>query len=88
MCIWKFLDGLKINESKHMVTPTDKLRFGLTCRYVKPGMVPEEMRNMGDLELDPAAAYDGDLQLYEDHMKIYNAGLVPKRRITSVATWA
>ena len=71
-----------------MVTPTDKLRFGLTCRYVKPEMVPEGMRTMGDLVLDPTNAYDGDLQLYEDHMKEYSAGLVPKKRIDPVTTLA
>ena len=52
-----------------MVSPTDKLRFGLTCRYVKPEMVPQDMRSLGDLTLDPANAYDGDLKIYEDFMK-------------------
>ncbi|CAF9907780.1 MAG: hypothetical protein ALECFALPRED_003886 [Alectoria fallacina] len=70
---------------EHMVTPTDKLRFGLTCRYVKPEMVPENMRSMGDLTLDPANAYDGDLELYKDHMEKYETGKVTKRRIASVA---
>lgn len=88
MCIRKFFSRLKINESKHMVTPTDKLRFGLTCRYVKPEMVPEGMRNMGDFELNPSKAYDGDLKLYEEHMEKFMAGLVPKKRIAPVATLA
>ena len=52
-----------------MVTPTDKLRFVLTCRFVKPEMVPEDMRSLGDFSLDPANAYDGDVKLYDDHME-------------------
>lgn len=76
------------DESQHMVTPTDKLRFGLTCRYVKPEMVPEAMRSMGDLTLDPAKAYDGDLELYNKHMEKYNAARVTKRRVPTVATEA
>lgn len=71
-----------------MVTPTDKLRFGLTCRYVKPEMVPEDLRSLGDFTLDPANAYDGDLELYEDHMKKYKARNITKKRIASVATQA
>ena len=66
-----------------MVAPTDKLRFGLTCRFVKPEFVPEGMRSMGDLTLDPAQAYDGDLALYENHMEKYKAGNVVKKTITS-----
>lgn len=46
------------------------------------------MRSMGDLTLDPANAYDGDLELYKDHMEKYEAGKVTKRRIASVATQA
>ena len=69
-----------------MVVPTDKLRFGLTCRYVKPEMVPEHMRSMGDFTLDPSNAYDGDLTLYKNHMKKYEAGRVTKRRVASSAT--
>lgn len=52
-----------------MVFPTDKLRFGLTCRYVKPEMVPEAMQSLGDFTLDPANPYDGDLKIYEEHIK-------------------
>ena len=52
-----------------MVTPTDKLRFGLTCRYVKPEMVPEDMRSLGDFTLDPADPYDGDVKLYDDYIE-------------------
>lgn len=70
---------------EHMVTPTDKMRFGLTCRYVKPEMVPEDMRSLGDFTLDPADAYDGDLELYKDHMEKYEASKVTKRRVASVA---
>ena len=69
-----------------MVAPTDKLRFGLTCRFVKPEFVPEDMRTLGDLTVDPAKAYDGDLALYDDHMKKYNAGKVTKRTIDPIAT--
>lgn len=71
-----------------MVVPTDKLRFGLTCRYVKPEMVPEDMRSLGDFTLDPTNVYDGDLELYKDFMKEYEAGRVTKRRIGSVVTQA
>ena len=71
-----------------MVAPTDKLRFGLTCRFVKPQCVPEDMRTLGDLTVDPAKAYDGDLALYDDHMKKYNAGRVTKRMVDTTATQA
>lgn len=71
-----------------MVAPTDKLRFGLTCRYVKPEFVPEDMQTLGDLVVDPTKAYDGDLALYDDHMKKYNAKKVPKRTIVPVTTQA
>ena len=70
-----------------MVAPTDKLRFGLTCRNVKPEFVPEDMRTLGDLIVDPAKAYDGDLALYDDHMKKYNAAKVTKRTIDPLAPW-
>ena len=56
-----------------MVAPTDKLRFGLTCRFVKPEMVPENMRTLGDITLDPAKAYNGDIPLYSDHMEKYKS---------------
>lgn len=71
-----------------MVSPTDKLRFGLTCRYVKPEMVPEDMRTLGDFNLDSANAYDGDLKLYEDFVEEQKKGKVTKRSIASVATLA
>ena len=83
MCIWKSFHGMKINESKHMVTSPDKLKFGLTCHYVKAEMVPEEMRNMGDLGLDPANAYDGDLQLYEDTLGILMPQALPETKVSS-----
>ena len=69
-----------------MVAPTDKLRFGLTCRFVKPEFVPEDMRTLGDLTVNPANAYDGDLPLYDSHMKKYNAAKVTKRTVYPVAT--
>ena len=71
-----------------MVAPTDKLRFGLTCRFVKPEFVPEGMRTLGDLTVDPAKAYDGDLALYDDHMKKYNTGTITKRTVEPIATQA
>ncbi len=46
------------------------------------------MRSLGDFTLDPANAYDGDLELYDDHMKKYQASKVTKRRVPSVATQA
>ena len=49
-------------------------------------MVPEDMRTLGDLTLDPAKAYDGDLALYDEHMKKYRAGKVTKRKNYPVAT--
>ncbi len=49
-------------------------------------MVPEDMRSMGDITLDPAKAYDGDLELYKNHMEKYKAGKVTRRRIAPVAT--
>ena len=49
-------------------------------------MVPEDMRSLGDLTLDPKKAYDGDLALYKDHMEKYKAGNVTKRRVDRVAT--
>ena len=51
-------------------------------------MVSEDMRSMGDLTLDPADAYDGDLELYDNHMEKYKAKKVTKRRIPSVTTQA
>lgn len=46
--------------------PTHELRFGLTCRYIKPEMIPVDQHSKADIDLDPAKAYDGDLQIYQD----------------------
>ncbi|KAL6718824.1 hypothetical protein ACLMJK_003058 [Lecanora helva] len=54
---------------EHEVKPLGELRFSLTGRYVIPEKVPEDQRSMGDLDLDPSKAYDGDLQVYEDWKK-------------------
>ena len=46
-------------------------------------MVPKDMRSLGDLNLDPTKAYDGDLELYKTFMETYKAGKVTKKRICS-----
>ena len=64
--------------------PTHLLRFGLTCRFVKPNFVPEDMQSMGHLAPDPAKVYDGDLKLYEDYMEKRKAKKVTRRTINPV----
>ena len=51
------------------MVPTHQLRFALTGRYVKPDKVDKSQRSKGDLNLDPADAYDGDVKVYEDWKK-------------------
>ena len=52
---------------KHEVIPTGiDLRFALTCRHIKPETVPENLRHNGDIDLDEANPYDGDMDLWED----------------------
>lgn len=44
---------------QHAVTPKGKLRYGLTCRYVKPGNIPLAERWKGDFGIRAEDAYDG-----------------------------
>lgn len=44
--------------------PKDKLRFGLTGRYIKPENIPVEEHWKGDFIIDPEKVYDGDLALF------------------------
>ena len=43
-----------------MVKPTGDVRFGLTCRYVKPELVSKEFHHMGDYDEAAVARYYGD----------------------------
>ena len=45
---------------QHAVIPQGKLRFALTCRYVKPGDIPADQHWKGDYRDDPSYHYDGD----------------------------
>ena len=38
----------------------------MTGRFVIPEMISEDQRTKGDLPLDPAATYDGDLKAFND----------------------
>ena len=55
---------------QHAVTPSGKLRFALTCRYVKPELVSTDQHWKGDYLDDPADHYHGD----EDEMTIGTEG--------------
>ena len=48
------------------MTSINQLRFGLTCRYVKPEMIDAQLHSKGDLDIDPTKAYDGDLKAFDE----------------------
>ena len=56
---------------EHCAVPSDKLRFALTARHIKPaGVAPEDLWK-GELPAgfdDPANAYDGYMALYEQYV--------------------
>lgn len=45
---------------QHSVIPSDKLRFALTCRFVRPELVDASQHWKGDHVVEPGMAYDGD----------------------------
>ncbi len=45
---------------QHSVIPSDKLRFALTCRYVRPELVDASQHWKGDHTAELGAVYDGD----------------------------
>ena len=51
---------------QHQVLPDDKLRFALTCRYIKPKEVPASEHWKGDYDANIVAEYDGDLEAFEE----------------------
>ena len=52
---------------EHSIIPEGKLRFGLTCRYIKPEQIPESEHWKGEFNIDPAESYTGDVDLTADN---------------------
>lgn len=51
---------LLTNSPQHSVIPSGKLRFALTCRYVRPELVDPAQHWKGDYTAPPGSVYDGD----------------------------
>ena len=47
------------NTQQHTVTPKGKLRYGLTCRHVKPENIPSSEHWKGEFHIKPKDVYDG-----------------------------
>ena len=57
---------------EHQANPTDKLRFALTARHIKPETISPDQLWKGKLPdgfNNPANAYDGNLALYEEYRR-------------------
>jgi len=51
---------------EHSVVPEGKLRFALTCRYIKPEQISENEHWKGKFNIDPKDLYTGDVDLTAD----------------------
>ena len=57
---------------EHQANPTNKLRFALTARHIKPETIASDQLWKGKLPdgfSDPANAYDGDVSIYEKYCR-------------------
>lgn len=47
------------NTQQHAVSPKGKLRYGLTCRHIKPENIPSSEHWKGEFHIKPEDIYDG-----------------------------
>lgn len=66
------MDGRNLQKYfEHAIIPDGKLRYAMTCRYVKPENIPEEDHWKAKFHIDAADMYDGDpnlIQEVKEHM--------------------